>query len=93
MEIIQTIGTILLAMTALGFIFLAVFDRPLSNWQRARMSPDVESDSGITATVRLLRASLALAGLKLPAAEKNHLGEAGDTRHSPRVSQDLEKVA
>jgi hypothetical protein len=91
MEIIQTIGTILFAMTAVGFLFLAVFDRPLSNWQRARISPDVESDSGITATVRLLRASLA--ALKVPAAEENRLGEAGDARHSPRVSQDLEKVA
>lgn len=91
MVIIQTIGTILLALSALGFFLLAVFDKPLSNWQRAHMSPDVDTGSGIIATIRLLRASLAT--LKLAAAEKNRLGEAGDAGHSSRVSQGLEKVA
>jgi hypothetical protein len=88
MVIIQTIGTILLALSALGFFLLAVFDKPLGNRQRAHMSP---SGSGIIATVRLLRASLAT--LKLAATEKDRLSEAGDAGHSSRVSQGLEKVA
>jgi hypothetical protein len=88
MAIVQTIGTILLALSALGFFLLAVFDKP--HWQRARTSPDIESGSGIIATVRLLRASLAT--LKR-AAEKNRLGKAGNAGHSSGVSQELERVA
>ena len=52
MVIIETIGGVLLALSALGFLLLGVFDRPLAD-RRVRTSPDV--DAVITASARRLR--------------------------------------
>jgi hypothetical protein len=92
MEIIQTIGTILFGLSALGFLLLAVFDTSLGARQQAFATPEAEAGSGIPAAVRLLRASLAK--LKLAAAGNRRLREPDENGYPPvRTSQDLEKAA
>jgi hypothetical protein len=92
MEIIKTIGTILFALSALGFLGLAVFDQPRGNRQRVHTSRESESGFGLPVAVRLLRASVAT--LKLAAAGYLRPGEAGNTAYtSRRESRELDKVA
>ena len=82
MDIIQTIGTILLGLTGLGFFILAVFDKPLAARSRADAAPAIRSRPGIFVPVRLLRSMLAK--LKLAAAGGYRVGE---------TAQDMKKAA
>ncbi len=59
MEIMQTIGTILFALSALGFLFLAVFDKPRQQRERIHANPEVELALAAAAQPRMLRAILA----------------------------------
>ena len=82
MDIIQTIGTILLGFTGLGFFILAVLDKPLAARSSAS-APAIRSRPGIFVPVRLLRSMLAK--LKLAAAGGYRVGET--------TSQDMKKAA
>ena len=72
MEIIQTIGTVLFALSALGFLTFAVLEKPLGRDQRIHAGREVEPAFGISVAVRLLRACLAK--LKVAAAGDRRLG-------------------
>ncbi len=87
MEIMQTIGTILFALSALGYLFLAVFDKPSLDRQRVHTSPEVEPAFDAAAQPRMLRAILG----KLRSAGDRDVPEA--ERDGIRRSPELEKAA
>ncbi len=92
MEIMQTIGTILFGLTGLGFLLLAILDRPLGARNEENAGPTIESRPGIFVPVRLLRSMLAK--LQFAAAGNHRLAEAAQSGRSPgRSSPDIEKVA
>ena len=88
METIQLIGTVLFALSALGFLSLAVFEKPLGRGQRIHAGRGLEPAFGISVAVRLLRACLAK--LKVAAAGDRRLG--GYVAASP-ARQDMDQAA
>ena len=60
MFIIETVGGMLLGASAVGFLAVAAFDRPLQNWLRADRNLNDGAGSEILPVARPKRASAAV---------------------------------